>query len=154
MFDCVLLFNRPSPLRYIRGGWTSRARKRLGFTSKTLVKFGLVLSELSKTVRFKLAAPCGSFLWWYMISDENESKSNLDRFDDTNNFDVERFLIKDHLKGQIARATNQTWRLVGRAIFRLVTGLHSGCSNFCIRTRIWTFLISKSIVSTRRRQSV
>ena len=59
-----VLFNRPSPLTYIRGGWTSRARKRLGFTSKTLVKFGLVLSELSKTVRFKLAAPCGSFLWW------------------------------------------------------------------------------------------
>ena len=49
-------------LRYIRGSWTFRARKRLGFTSKTLVKFGLVLSKLSKTVRFKLAAPCGSFL--------------------------------------------------------------------------------------------
>jgi hypothetical protein len=35
--DYVLLFNRPSPLIYIRGGWTSRARRRLGFTSKTLV---------------------------------------------------------------------------------------------------------------------
>ena len=57
LIDCVL-FNRPSPLRYIRGGWTSHARKRLEFTSKTLVKFGLVLFELSKSVRFKLAAPC------------------------------------------------------------------------------------------------
>jgi hypothetical protein len=35
--DCVFLSNRPSPLMYIRGGWTSRARRRLGFTSKTLV---------------------------------------------------------------------------------------------------------------------
>ena len=103
LIDCVL-FNRPSPLRYIRGGWTSRARKRLGFTSKTLVKFGLVLSELFKTVRFKLAALCRSFLWWYMTSDGNESKSILDCFDKTNNFHLERFFIRGYLEGQIARA--------------------------------------------------
>jgi hypothetical protein len=39
--DYVLLFNRPSPLMYIRGGWTSRARRRLGVTSKTLVRVEL-----------------------------------------------------------------------------------------------------------------
>ena len=156
-----MLFNRPSPLRYIRGGWTSRARKRLGFTSKTLVKFGLVLSELSKTVRFKLAAPCGSFLGWYTISDGNEPKSNLDRFDETNNFYVERFLIRGHLEGQIGRAkqaipraTHQTGCLVGRAIFCLLTGLHFDGSKFSIQTWIGTIFISKSIVSTIRRQSM
>ena len=38
-----------------------------------------------------------------MISDGNEPKSNLDRFDETNNFYVERFLIRGHLEGQIGR---------------------------------------------------
>ena len=110
--------------RYIRGGWTSHASKRLGFTSKTLVNFGLILSELSKTVRFKLVVPCGSFLWWQTTSDGKESKSSLDRFDETNNFHVERFLIRGHPDGQIARVkqaiirgTHQTGCLVGRATF-------------------------------------
>ena len=38
------------------------------------------------------------------MSDGNEPKSNLDRFDETNNFYVERFLIRSHLEGQIGRA--------------------------------------------------
>ena len=90
------------------------------------------------------------------MSDGNESKSNLDRFDETNNFHVERFLIRGHLEGQIGRAkqaipraTHQTGCLVGRASFCLLTGLYSDGSNFCIRTRIGTIFISKSIVSTR-----
>ena len=89
------------------------------------------------------------------------SKSNLDRFDDMNNFHVERVLIRGHLEGQIAhakdlftRATNKTWRLVGRAICSLLAGLHSNGSNFCITTGIETIFMSKSIVSTRRRQPV
>ena len=59
-----------------------------------------------------------------MITDGNEAKRNLNRFDDTNNFYVERFLIRVHLEGQIARATqaviratHQTGCLVGRATF-------------------------------------
>ena len=44
--------------------------------------------------------------------------------------------------------------LVGRATSRLVTGLHSDSSNFCIRTRIGTIFISKSTVSTIRTISV
>ena len=56
--------------------------------------------------------------------DGNKPKSNLDRFDETNNFYVERVFIRVHLEGQIARttqavirATHQTGCLVGRATF-------------------------------------
>ena len=75
--------------------------------SKILVKFGLILSELSKTVRFKLAVLWGSFLWWQTTSDGNEPKSNLDRFDETKIFRIERFFIRGHLEGQIAHAKQQ-----------------------------------------------
>jgi hypothetical protein len=42
---------------YIRGGWTSRARKRLGFTSKTLfwVELGWVGPNFPKLFGQKLA---------------------------------------------------------------------------------------------------
>ena len=36
--------------------------------------------------------------------DENKPKSNLDRFDETKIFHVERFFIRGHLEGQIFRA--------------------------------------------------
>ena len=69
--------------------------------------------------------------------------SNLDRFNETNNFHVEGFLIRDHLEGQIGLATQaisshypSDMCLVGRATSRLVIGLHYDCSNFCIQTRI------------------
>ena len=59
-----------------------------------------------------------------MTSDGNEPKSNLDRFNETNNFYVEHFLIRGYLEGQIGRAkqaipraTHQTGCLVGRATF-------------------------------------
>ena len=94
------------------------------------------------------------------------AKSNLDRFDEMNNFNVECFLIRGHLEGQITHAkqaiiratsrktgythaTHHTWRLVGRAIFCLLKELHFDGSNFCIRTRIGTIFNSKSTISMR-----
>ena len=77
-----------------------------------------------------------------MISDGDDPKNKFIRFDE-NNFHAERFLIQGSIEGKIActkqliaRATHHTWRLVGRAIFRLLKGLYSDSSNFCIRTRI------------------
>ena len=68
-----------------------------------------------------------------MISDGNEPKSNLDRFDETNNFHVERFFIRSHPEGQIARvkqliihAAHQTYPhmcLVPGVIFCSLEGL-------------------------------
>ena len=70
-----------------------------------------------------------------MTSDENVSKSKVDRFDETKNFRVERFPIRGHLLGQNTHALHQTLAktcLVFRVIFRLLTGLHPDSSNFCI----------------------
>ena len=46
--------------------------------------------------------------------DGNESKSNLDYFNDTDNFLVERFLIRGHLEGQIAHAKQAIIRTTSR----------------------------------------
>ena len=152
-----MLFNRPSPLRYIRGGWTSRARKKLRFTSKTLVKFGLVLSDFPKLFGLNWLHLAGLFCGGKRSRTKTSPKAILTISTRRTTFMLEVFFITDHLEGQIGLATQAISSLypshmclVGRATSRLLTGLHSDCSNFCILIRIWTIFISKSIVSTRR----
>ena len=122
--DCVLFQSAVTPNIYKRRlDFPYKQRNYLGFPYKKITSIHVQnpsqirtgLSQLSKTVRFKLAAPCGSFLWWETILDGNEPKSNLDRFDEANNFHVESFFIRGYLEGQIAlakqaiiRATHQT----------------------------------------------
>ena len=68
MFDWCW-FNRPSRLNYIRGGWTSRARKGFGFTSKSLiwVQFGWVGPNFPKL--FGLKPGCTSRVVFQSVSD-------------------------------------------------------------------------------------
>ena len=133
------LFTRSSSLHSDSYIFTRMIRFSLGFPEW---KHSLILFRLCRL---------------HTTSDLDDLYIKIDQFDETKLFYVESFSIQGHPEGQITHGLHQTlikMCLVFCVIFWSLPVLYCIVSNFSIRTRIEMIYISKSISSTRRRQSM